>query len=136
MNVRTWQQVAVLLTCVAAYAGCDEDPVAPPAVTFPATGVSFNMHVKPVLLNNCAISGCHDGYSYEPDNPSSLIIRLESYSDVLSAGIVSPLEPDRSRLALVLRGELLHPASVYFSALNENQRTGIIQWIREGALNN
>lgn len=134
--MRTWQQILLLLASVAAYAGCTEDPVAPPSVTFPEQGVSFNMHVKPVLLNNCAISGCHDGYSYEPDNPSSLIIRLETYSDLLSAGIVSPLEPDRSRLALVLRGDLLHPASPYFSALNENQRRGIIQWIREGALNN
>jgi hypothetical protein len=134
--MRTWQQILLILISVAAYAACTEDPVAPPAVSFPDRDVSFNAHVKPVLLSNCAIGGCHDGYSYEQDNPSRLIIRLESYSDLLSAGVVSPLEPERSRLALILRGDLSHPASVYFSALNENQRAGIIQWIREGALNN
>ncbi|HVK39715.1 MAG TPA: hypothetical protein VNA88_14360 [Candidatus Kapabacteria bacterium] len=134
--MRSSRRIILLLSSVVLWAACTDDPVAPPSVVFPERGVSFNMHVKPVLLNNCAISGCHDGYSYEPDNPSRLVVRLESYSDLLSAGVISPLEPDRSRLALVLCGDLLHPASVYFSALNENQRAGIIQWIREGALNN
>jgi hypothetical protein len=115
---------------------CTDEPVAPPAVTFPATNVSFNSHVKPVLLYNCAISGCHDGLSSNPDNPSTVTFRLETYSDVLNAGIVSTFDPERSRLAQVLRGELLHPRDPFFEALTENQRAGIIQWIREGALNN
>ena len=117
-------------------AGCESGPVEPPSVAFPATDVSFNSHVKPVLLNNCALSGCHDGFSYAPDNPGSPIFRLETYADVLNEGLVSTLEPERSRLAQVLRGELLHPDDPYFRALNANQREGIIQWIREGALNN
>ena len=125
---------AVVVAC--ALAACTETPVAPPDVVFPATNVSFNTHVKPVLLNNCAISGCHDGYSADPEDPSSTIFRLETHNDVLSSGIVHTIEPERSKLAMVLRGELLHPNDPYFIALNDNQRNGIIQWIREGAVNN
>jgi hypothetical protein len=128
--------LAIALACSTLLIACDSDPVAPPSVTFPASNVSFNSHVKPVLLYNCAISGCHDGYSTNPENPSNVIFRLETYSDVISSGIISTFDPDRSRLAQVLRGELLHPRDAYFEALTANQREGIIQWIREGAANN
>jgi hypothetical protein len=128
--------IAIVLLLCAACAGCGDDPVAPVAVTFPATNVSFNGHVKPVLQYSCAFGGCHDGYSSNPANPSTIIFALQSYNDVLNAGIISTSQPERSRLAQVLRGELLHPRDPYFDALTQNQRDGIVQWIREGALNN
>ena len=125
------EALAVGTFLCAGIAACDQDPVAPPPITFPLTNVSFNGHVKPLFLNNCAVSGCHDGPREE-----NRWVGLESYAQVLSSGVVSPTLPERSRLTLVLRGSLLHPSDPLFQAISLDQREGIIQWIREGALDN
>lgn len=134
--MRMWKQIAIVAVMVVSYAACSNEPLAPPSIEFPATNVSFNAHVKPLFLSNCALSGCHDGYSENPQNPGQIIFRLESHGDVIKYGLVVAFDPERSSLAMVLRGTLLHPNSVYLTALNDNQRDGIVQWIREGASNN
>ena len=134
--MRTWHQIVFILGLIEMYAACNDQPLAPPSIEFPDTNVSFNTHIKPLFLSNCAISGCHDGYSDNPENPGSTIFRLETYGDVISNGLVIASDPDRSPLARVLLGTQLHPNTEYFNVLTDNQRNGIVQWIREGASNN
>ncbi|MBC8144391.1 MAG: hypothetical protein H7X80_02330 [bacterium] len=138
--MRTWHRLvfipAVIVAFVVMYSACSDQPLAPPSVEFPDSNISFNAHVKPILLSNCALSGCHDGYSDAPENPGNITFRLETYADVLSNQLVTPSDPERSSLAEVLRGIRLHPNTAYLNALNDNQRNGIVKWIKEGASNN
>ena len=105
----------------------------PPPVVFPERDVSFNTHVKPVLLYSCALSGCHDSYTHPP--AANLV--LETYSEVVrNPGVVRPGDTTGSILAQVLRGrDPLHPPEP-LRELTQNQRDGIIRWIFEGAFNN
>ncbi|MEI8136238.1 MAG: hypothetical protein WCH21_02825 [Bacteroidota bacterium] len=34
-------------------------PITPPVVVSVADTIKFNKHIKPIINNNCAISGCH-----------------------------------------------------------------------------
>jgi len=88
--------------------------------------VCFTSDVLPIFVNNCAISGCHDGSGRESR------MNLSSYADI-SKNVVAG-NPDGSRLYQVIIskwGNLMPPKK----ALSESDRTKIRIWIEQGAVN-
>jgi hypothetical protein len=129
-----------LAIAAALAAGCKRDSVGPGVdgspsdVIFPASNISYTVHVQPVFNQACALSGCHDA----GQNQSQL--RLTSYGDAVlstsAVGVILPGKPDQSLLVLRIQGTVgaRMPPGVY--PLNSNQINGIRAWIVEGAKNN
>lgn len=100
----------------------------------PSSNVSFANHIYPVLQVKCAFTGCHAGAS-----PAGGI-DLTTWAYVTAdPNIVFPYEPDLSRLVWTINGTAgvpEMPPRYSGLALTENQKQGIITWIKEGAKNN
>lgn len=121
---------AISLVCaVVLLAGCEQQSTPYRSVrdvVFPDSNVSYSRHVEPFLRLGCAFTGCHS---------SSDPIPLDSYVALFQTpGLVIPGHPERSRLNQVLDGILAHPPVL--GSITDNQRRGMAQWVREGALNN
>ena len=87
--------------------------------------ICFEREVLPIILNNCSITGCHDGTG-ESD------LTLNSYLDISHA--VEPGNPSQSDIyqAITTRsGENRMPPDMPLSLEN---RTVIRVWIEQGAL--
>jgi hypothetical protein len=126
----------VLSSLVFILIGCD-DTITVNTVdnkTIPSSNVSFANDIYPVLQVKCAFTGCHAGAS-----PAGGI-DLTSYTNVTAdPNIVFPYEPDLSRLVWTINGTAgvpEMPPRYSGLALTENQKQGIITWIKEGAKNN
>ena len=86
--------------------------------------VCFTGDVLPVFVNNCAISGCHNGSGRESR------MNLSNYTDISNE--VVPGNPDGSRLyqAIISKwGNLMPPNK----PLSISDRTKIRVWIEQGA---
>lgn len=83
--------------------------------------ISFGEKVQPVLLNNCAKSGCHDG-----NNEFS----LSTYDDAM--GIVKPGDAGNSRMYHSIISRSMPPDG----PLTNEQTLLIYTWIMQGAKNN
>ena len=93
--------------------------------------VYFNQQVLPILISNCALSGCHDDVSHQDG------VTLTSYQKVMSTGNVSPGRPGDSDLYEVLvdtdpEKRMPRPPQ---NPLNQQQIQIIYQWILQGAQN-
>ena len=100
---------------------CQHTPVIP--VT-PA--ISYSTQIQPIILNNCATSGCHDG--------NSDILTLNNYNDVMQ--IIQPFSSKNSQLyasITTLSGDGAMPINRPLSHL---QIDIIYTWIMQGAKNN
>jgi hypothetical protein len=86
--------------------------------------VCFTGEVLPIFVNNCAISGCHDGAGRESR------MALNSYDNIIRD--ISPGNPDASRLYQVIIAKWANrmPPSQPLSLEN---RTKIRVWIEQGA---
>ena len=95
--------------------------------------VYFANDVLPILLKNCAISGCHN----ERDKTEGIV--LTSYHNVMDKEnhLVNTNEIKKSKLLSVLNGESYHimPPPDY-PPLSNNEVQMIEKWILQGALNN
>ena len=103
---------------------CQHDPV------MPDTDVSFNDQVLPIIVSNCASSGCHTGVSGGEEE----LIPLTNYSQIMK--IVKPGSARDSELYKVitqLSGENAMPPG---RPLSEEQIQLILVWINKGANNN
>ncbi|MFK7969003.1 MAG: c-type cytochrome domain-containing protein [Bacteroidia bacterium] len=91
--------------------------------------VYFEKDVLPILVSNCARSGCHN----EASAQSGVI--LNNYENVIKTANVEPNDPDRSELYEVLvatdPSERMPPSG----PLPANQIQIIKDWIEEGAKN-
>ncbi len=89
--------------------------------------IYFQNSVLPVVINNCAKSGCHDQGSNKHE------IVLDSYSAIYN--LVKPNDPLSSKLYTVLFsfGQQRMPPG---ERLSVNQEGLIYYWIQQGALNN
>jgi hypothetical protein len=88
--------------------------------------ICFTGDVLPIFVNNCAISGCHNGSGGESG------MNLGSYTDI-SKNVVAG-NPDGSRLyqAIISKwGNLMPPDK----PLSSSDRTKIRIWIEQGAAN-
>ena len=103
-------------------------------IVFPDSNVSFSLQVQLFMSYTCSYSGCHS------DETSAGGIRLTeyfSYWEGKNVGMVIPGQPDNSRLVQYLEGKLVIPHYYAYNwTINSNQKKGIRQWIKEGAINN
>jgi len=86
--------------------------------------VCFTGDVLPIIVNNCAISGCHNGSGRESR------MNLSNYTEI--NGEVVPGNPDGSRLyqAIISKWVNLMPPN---KPLSMSDRTKIRVWIEQGA---
>lgn len=87
--------------------------------------VCFTGDILPIFINNCAISGCHDGGGRESH------FSLNNYNDIIRE--ITPGNPDASRLYQTIIskwGNLMPPNQ----PLSLENRTKIRVWIEQGAI--
>ena len=89
--------------------------------------VYFQQQVLPILVSNCAKSGCHDNASHKEG------IILTSYNSTMSTGGVRPGYPNNSKLYNNIRNGEMPPSGN--PKLTQAQQTLIYNWILQGAEN-
>jgi hypothetical protein len=93
--------------------------------------IYFQQQVLPVLISNCAMSGCHDAASHQDG------VVLTSYASVMATADVRPGRPDDSDLYEMITetdpDDRMPPPPR--SPLSSTQILMIRQWIEKGALN-
>lgn len=101
-------------------------------VEIPATNVSFQKHIQPVLNQRCALSACHE------DGARAGNLSLTSWANATSDyNIVFPGKPENSRLyQVLLPDDIKSMPPRGYSYVTINQVNGIRTWIKEGAKNN
>jgi uncharacterized membrane protein len=94
--------------------------------------VYFTNDVLPIILSNCAISGCHGGGSAADG------VDLTSYANIINTGDVDAFDLDGSKLYRVITetdpGDRMPPSPS--APLTADQIALIAKWINQGALNN
>jgi hypothetical protein len=141
--------VAIVLIAIMGITACVHDPVIPDGmVTNPPDTTlnppdTNNMHfcdpdtmyferdILPILISNCAISGCHDPASAEDG------VILNNFNNVVSTGKVKAFKPGDSELYEVITesdpGKRMPPPPA--AALSQEQILSIAVWINQGAQN-
>jgi len=91
--------------------------------------VYFEQEVLPIIISNCAKSGCHDAITHEEG------LNLTTYSKIMSSGIVRPNRPDNSEMIKVLTEEEGDDAMPPYpnQKLTSEQIDLLIKWISQGA---
>lgn len=135
------KRVAYLLLTVAAIiiaiSSCKHEiPIIPPDSTTTVGDTSipcdpnkiyFQQQVLPVLVSNCAQSGCHDNASHKEG------IILTSYNSTMSTGGVRAGYPYNSELYTKIRSGEMPPQGN--TQLTQSQKDLIYTWILQGAQN-
>ena len=91
--------------------------------------VYFEKDVLPILISNCAKSGCHDEITRQEG------FSLTSYENVMNSGEVDPFDLDGSDLYEVItetRADKIMPPPPN-SALDQSEIDIIAKWISQGA---
>lgn len=115
----------MLLTAALAFSSCRNE------ADIPATPeITFSRDIQPILIANCAISGCHN--SSDGEEPA-----LETYEQVMSYGEVEAGNANKSELYRVVanRSWTVMPPGGY-DLLDDRQIQAIYIWIEQGAKNN
>lgn len=93
--------------------------------------VYFENDILPILVSNCAMSGCHDATTHKEG------VNLTSYNSVMSTGGVKPFNPGGSKLYKSITeteaDDRMPPPPA--SPLTADQKALISKWIQQGALN-
>lgn len=94
--------------------------------------VYFEQQILPMIVSNCAMSGCHN----TADHRDGIV--LNSYSSIMSDGEIRSGNPDDSKLYEVITetdpDDIMPPAP--HPPLSQSQISLISQWIQQGAQNN
>jgi hypothetical protein len=108
------------------------DPPPVPSETCDEQVVYFQNEILPLLISNCAKSGCHDAASAEED------IILDSYANIMRSGVVDAFDHNDSELYEKIteddEDDLMPPAPN--EPLRSEQILKIRNWIAQGAQNN
>ncbi|MCL2039579.1 MAG: hypothetical protein FWG85_04020 [Bacteroidetes bacterium] len=100
-------------------------------LVFPEENISYLLHVKPFLEQNCSYSPCH---SYA--NFAGGICLIEYHQVIAVANFIIPANPDVSRFVQILEEKgVPHYTYFYRKNITENHTKGVRQWIKEGAIN-
>ena len=98
-------------------------------IIIPASNVSYEVYIQPVLTAKCARAGCHD------DQTMQAGLSLTSWANTTQSRlIVYPGLPQNSKLVWSIEGtsgSLMPPVGYW--AVTKNQIDGIKTWIKEGA---
>jgi mono/diheme cytochrome c family protein len=110
------------------------DPGSPPIVVTVCDPnvVYFQQQILPILISNCAFSGCHDAASHEDG------VVLDSYANIMNTGEIEPGNPYDSELfEKIIESDpddiMPPPPNV---PLTSAQIALIQNWIAQGAQNN
>ena len=71
-------------------------PIGDTSTPCDATKIYFQQQVLPILLSNCAMSGCHDDVTHKEG------VVLTSYQKVMATSDVRPGSPGNSKLYKVI----------------------------------
>ena len=121
----------IIIALVATLSGCYKTATLlvdnSPAIT---TAVSFSTDIQPILTNNCAKSGCHNG-SISPNLTSG-----NAYNSLVNGNFINTSTPANSLVYLWLTGK--EAATMPLGASNNpsNINAYILSWITQGAKNN
>lgn len=91
------------------------------------TKVYFQQEVLPILVSNCAQSGCHDVASRREG------VILTSYNYTMSTGGIRPGNPGQSKIFETIRSGEMPPSG--HAPLTPTQKDLIYNWILQGAQN-
>jgi len=116
-----------------------QPPPPPPVDTGDYSGIPcdpdtvyFQNQVLPLLISQCAKSGCHDAQTHKEG------VKLIDYQSVINTGKVKPFQPSSSKMYTMLNlsnpEDRMPPAPN--SPLTTDQKNLIKKWIEQGALNN
>jgi Planctomycete cytochrome C len=93
--------------------------------------VYFSTQILPILVSNCAKSGCHDALSHEDG------VILDSYANVMATANVQPFDPSHGKLLESITetdpDDVMPPLPN--SPLTAQQINLIQTWIQQGAQN-
>ncbi|MCU0348450.1 MAG: hypothetical protein MUC59_16035, partial [Saprospiraceae bacterium] len=93
--------------------------------------VYFEVDVLPILISNCAMSGCHNAGSHEDG------VVLDNYQNVMNTGEIAPFNPGGSELYEAITEtdpeDRMPPPPA--AALSAAQKAIIAKWINQGAQN-
>lgn len=92
--------------------------------------IYFENHILPILVSNCALSGCHDVAT------ASDGVKLNDYTNIISTGEVVPFDPEDSELFEVLIEDDPDKFMPPTGKLDDATIDLIAGWISQGALNN
>jgi uncharacterized membrane protein len=90
-----------------------------------STKIYFQQQVLPILVSNCAQSGCHDNGSHREG------VILVSYNSVTQTGGVRAGNASGSKLYKVIVNGSMPPQG--YGTLTDKQQNLIYQWIQQGA---
>jgi len=111
-----------------AFSGCYKDVLSPGQdPNAPPQYVSFSGDLQPIFTANCALSGCHDGASHNPD-----LREGTSYNAITSKWFINTLVPSNSILYGVIKSGEMPPSG----ALKASDAQRVLDWVRNGAPNN
>ena len=96
--------------------GCSHTPEIPESPS-----VSFNKDVQPIIVSNCALSGCHDGNSE---------FGLNSFDEISKK--TSPGNAHQSKIYTSIIDRSMPPSQ----PLSNQQAKLIYTWIMQGSKNN
>jgi hypothetical protein len=115
----------------------DTDTVVVNPVLIDSTGVKcdsntvyFELDVKPIITQNCAISGCHAAGTYSEG------INLETYEKIISTGKVKPNDLNGKFFKSITETDpedIMPPPPL--KKLSNDQINTIAKWIQQGAKN-
>lgn len=105
----------------------DVPPTGNPGTPCDPSKVYFQQQVLPILISNCAKSGCHDNASHQDG------VVLTSYNSVMTTGDVRPGRPDNSEIWEKIADGEMPPAGN--TPLTQTQKNLIYNWIVQGAQN-
>jgi hypothetical protein len=92
--------------------------------------IYFENHILPILVSNCALSGCHDATTANEG------VRLDNYTNIISTGEIVPFNPSDSELFEVLIEDDPDKYMPPTGKLDDATIDLIATWIAQGALNN
>lgn len=87
--------------------------------------IYFRQQVLPILVSNCAKSGCHDDITHKEG------VITTSYSSVIRTGDIRPGRPGESDLYKEIINGKMPPAG--HAPLSQQQKNLIFNWIAQGA---
>jgi hypothetical protein len=136
MNKQTVSLLLLAVLLVVTIGSCKHEiPVLPDSKTAigdtstpcDASKVYFQQQVLPILVSNCAQTGCHDVASHKEG------VNLTSYNYTMSTGGIRPGSPGQTKIYEVIRNGEMPPSG--HAPLTQIQKDLIYNWILQGAQN-
>ena len=93
--------------------------------------ISFIKGIIPRFQERCAVSDCHDGVTSATMPISPFLDSINAYNELWSGGYIDTANPENSLLY-----ESILPGGEMYEYATDADRATILEWIKEGALNN